>query len=74
MSDYLEKEGEAIERMEKAGFTEEQIDAIYHYIDFYLTAEDNWRDMKLDETLEILRREVKSHSHLDGKVVVPYDA
>lgn len=73
MSDYLDKEGEVIERMEKVGFTEEQIDAIYHYIDFYLTAEDNWRDKKLDEAVETLRHEVKSHRHLDGKVVVPYD-
>ena len=74
MSDYLDKEGEAIEKMEKASFTEEQIDAMYHYIDFYLTAEDNWRDKKLEEAMETLRREIKSHNHLDGKVVVPYDA
>jgi len=72
MSDYLEKEGKAIKRMEKAGFTEKQIDAIYHYIDFYVDGLNGYRESQLEDAKKELRQEIRRHAHLGDNVVQPY--
>ena len=73
MSEYLEGEGKAIKKMENVGFTEEQIDAIYHYVKFYIDSEDEWRESQLSDAKIELRQEIRKHAHLDGKVVIPYE-
>lgn len=69
----MNDEIKVIEKMEKAGFTEAQIDALYKYINFYVDSEDKWRDKKLKEEMENVKLELKYHKHLDGKVVIPYE-
>ena len=69
MDDYLKEEGEAIKRLEKAEFTEEQIGALYHYLEFKLTYQNEYRDTVLSDAKIELRRDIRRHGHLDGKVV-----
>ena len=68
---YLEDENEAFRKLEKAGFTEEQIDAIYHYVEFKLEYQNEYRDTVLEDAETKLRSELRIHDHVNGKVVRP---
>ena len=73
MSEYLKEEGIEIRRMEDANFTEEQIDAIMHYLDFKLKYQNEWRESELSDAKIELRQDIRHHRHTsEGGVVKPF--
>ena len=69
---YLSEEVAAFKKLEKSGFTEEQVDAIHHYIEFKLKWQTDWVCDHVKDEANNLRSEIRTHGHLDGKVVAPY--
>jgi len=72
MNEYLKEEGKEFKLLEKAGFTEKQIDAIACFIDFKLKYQSEWRDNELNEAKKELRKDIRYHRHKDGKVFQPF--
>jgi len=70
--EYLKEESEVFKKLEEAGFTEEQIDAIQNYVEFRTKWLSDYREEVLKDVETLLRSEIREHSHLEGKVVKPF--
>jgi len=70
--EYLSEEVAAFKKLEKSGFTEDQVDAIHQYVEFKLKWHTDWVCDYVADTSKVLRSEIRTHGHLDGEVVSPY--
>ena len=66
---FLDEEIEAFGKLEDAGFSEVQIDAIYKYVEFKLKYQNEWRDAELSDAKIEMKQALRKHGHLNGKVV-----
>ena len=69
---YLSEEVAAFKELEEASFTEAQVTAIAHYIEFKLKWQTDWVCDHVKDEANNLRSEIRTHGHLDGGVVIPY--
>lgn len=70
--EFLSEEVAAFKELEESGFTEAQVDAIAHYIEFKLKWQTDWVCDHVKDEATVLRSEIRTHGHLDGEVVSPY--
>jgi hypothetical protein len=73
MGEYLKEEGKEIERLRKAEFTEEQIDALMYFADFKGRWAERYQEDQNKELVKELRKDIRHHRHTgDGGVVRPF--
>jgi len=74
MPEYLKEEQQILKKMEDAGFTEKQIDAIYSWIEFAKNGvSDYLENVKIHDAKVELKRDIRKHRHQEtGEVYQPY--
>lgn len=68
---YRKDQKKAIEKLESAGFDEDQVDAIMHYFDFTEKYSSEYLSMRIKDAKTEMTQIIREHGHLNGKTVVP---
>ena len=68
---YLKDQKKAIEKLESAGFNEDQVDAIMNYADFQEKYSTEYVSKLIINAKREMNQIIIEHGHLQGKTVVP---
>lgn len=72
MNENINKQVKTFKQLEESGFTSEQIEAIVKYIDYRIDLNREIRNLDLSDIKIEIRKDIKHHEHLNGKVVIPF--